>query len=304
MPVRYWVLIFLLGIGWGSSFFFNAILLRELGPLSVSMCRVALGALGCWAYLAAVGGFVPVTRRLLAQFLFLGFVFFGAPFAIYPLAQEHIGSGAAGIINALTPVMVVLVSHVWPGGERATFAKSLGVLGGFAGIVLLAIPALRAGGGAELWAILFAMLAPVSYAIAMNFTRSIKGVPPAAMTAWGLTMATLVIAPLALWREGVPQITLPETWAALGMIGLVMTSASFIVLYWLLPKVGATASSTVTFVAPISAVLLGVLVLNEDLHLAQILGMLTIFAGLLAIDGRLIKWLTGGAAAQDHQPDG
>ncbi|NHX28150.1 EamA/RhaT family transporter, partial [Escherichia coli] len=59
MPLRYWLLIFVLGMGWGASFFLNAILLRELGPLSVSMLRIALGALGCWVWPGETGGLVP-----------------------------------------------------------------------------------------------------------------------------------------------------------------------------------------------------------------------------------------------------
>ncbi|MCV2882348.1 DMT family transporter [Actibacterium sp. XHP0104] len=304
MPLRYWVLIFILGMGWGASFFLNAILLRELGPLSVSMLRIALGALGCWVWLAATGGLVPVSLRQLGQMLVLGLFFYGVPLSVYPLAQQHIGSGAAGIVNALTPVMVVIVSHLWPGGEKATALKSLGVLAGFAGIALLALPALRSGGGAELWAILFAALAPLCYAVAMNHARSIKGMPPTALTAWSLTLATLILTPLALWREGVPQITQPQTWAALGVIGFVLTSAAFILLYWLLPRVGATATSTVTFIAPVSAVVLGVFVLKEELHLPQMIGMLVIFAGLIAIDGRLLRRLYMPRVKPDHQPDG
>lgn len=303
MSSKYWAIIALLGIGWGSSFYFNEILLRELGPLSVAMGRVGLGALGCWIYLVATGGYIPLSPGRLGALFFLGAVQYAIPFAMYALAQQYITGGAAGIINALMPVMVVIVSHVWPGGEKATLAKSAGVVFGFAGICVMALPALQRGGGSEFWGLLMAALAPVCYAVAVNFNRRFAQLNPSAIAAWGLTGATVLIVPLALWAEGVPVITQGATWASLAVIGFVLTSASFIVVYWLLPRVGATNFSTVTFIAPISAVVLGVTLLEEQVSAAQIIGMAAIFCGLLLIDGRVLRAFRAGRAP-DHQPKG
>lgn len=289
MSVRYWSVILLLGLGWGSSFYFNAILLREVGPLTVSMGRVALGAIGCWVYVFATGRSIAMPAIVLGQILVLGVLQFALPFAIYPVSQGYISSGAAGIVNAMTPITVVIVSHFWPGGERATHAKSLGVLFGFSGIVILAYPALKSGGGSELWAIFGAVLAPVSYAVALNYVRRLKGIDHSTLVAYALTGATVFITPLALLTEGIPVITHAETWAAFAVVGFLLTSASFIVVYWLLARVGATNASTVTFIAPLSAVLLGIFLLGESVLPAHLLGMGAIFCGLLMIDGRVLK---------------
>lgn len=289
MSLRYWVLIFALGMGWGASFYFNAVLLREVGPLTVSMGRVALGAVGCWAYVLATGRSFAMPAIVLRQMLVLGIVQFAVPFAIYPVSQEYITSGVAGIVNAMTPIMVVILSHLWPGGERATKAKSVGVLFGFSGIVILAFPALKSGGGSELWAVLGALLAPVSYAIALNYVRRLGGIEHSVLAAFSLTGATLFMVPLALAVEGRPVIAHAETWASFAVVGFLLTSASFIVMYWLLPRVGATNISTVTFIAPVSAVLLGAYLLGETILLPHLLGMAAIFCGLLMIDGRILR---------------
>ncbi|MGB3176920.1 MAG: DMT family transporter [Albidovulum sp.] len=291
MTQRYWLLIAALGIGWGSSFLFNAILLRELGPLTVSLGRVGLGALGCWVWALGTGKPMRLPASTVLRLMFLGCLFFAIPFALYPFSQRHIPSGVAGIINAMTPVMVVIVSHLWPGGERATAAKSAGVLVGFAGIAILSLPVLRGGVGAELWAIIMAASAPLCYGVASNMARRFKAIEPTVVAGWSLSGATLLMLPVALGFEGVPVITRPETWGALAMIGFVLTSAAFIVLYWLLPRVGATTSSTVTFIAPVSAVFLGMTVLGEAILPAHLFGMIAIFAGLLLIDGRLVAML-------------
>mgnify|MGYP001142846025 CR=1 FL=1 len=290
MALKYWLVIFVLGIGWGMSFMFNAILLRELGPLSVSMGRVGFGALGCWIYVLAARK--PVTADLRRWLALLGFgvLSYAGPFAFYALGQQHIASGVAGIVNATTPALAGVVSHFWPGGERATPLKSLGVMCGFLGIVLLSLPLLGGGQSTALWAVLITLCAPLCYAFSVNFARSFRDMQPVVLVAIALTGATVAIAPMALWQEGIPQISQPETWAALLVIGFVLTSAAFIAFYWVLPKVGPTNITLPTLIAPVSALFLGTYVLQEPLLAEHLWGMAAILLGLLLIDGRLLRW--------------
>ena len=298
MPLRYWGLILVLGIGWGSSMFFNEILLRELGPLQVALGRVGLGALGCWIWVLATRRKIRVTAAFLRDATVFGFLQYAAPLAIFPAAQRFITSGEAGIVNAMTPIMVVIISNFWPGGERATVLKSLGVLCGFAGIVVLALPTLDTGMTGEFGALMFCMLAPLCYGVAINWFRRLKGGDATVITAWSLLAGTALLFPVALAVEGAPAIARAETWGALFFIGFVLTAAAFILLFWLLPRIGATATSTVTFITPVSAVTLGAVFLGEALGPAHILGMVAIFAGLVLIDGRLPRRWRGGR--EDH----
>ncbi len=303
MPLRYWGLILLLGIGWGSSMFFNEILLRELGPLQVALGRVGFGALGCWIWLVATGRVRRVGRPFLRDAAVFGLLQYALPLSIFPIAQQIITSGEAGIINAVTPVMVVVISHFWPGGERATLRKSLGVTAGFAGIVALALPALNGGASGAFGALVFCMLAPACYGVAVNWFRRFGRTDPAVITGWSLGFGTLLLIPVVLATEGVPEIRLWQTWAALFVIGLILTAAAFILLFWLLPRVGATTTSTITFITPVSAVTLGVMFLGEVLLASHVSGMALIFLGLVLIDGRLVRRLFGPPRS-DPQPGG
>ena len=140
--------------------------------------------------------------------------------------------------------------------------------------------------------LLAALGATCCYALTLNYARRFAGkVEPFAIASTSLTGAALVSVPLALIFTGVPVITLPETWAALFGISVFSTSFSFLLVYWLLPRVGATNLSLNTFITPISAILLGVLVLHERFELTHMLGIVVIFFGLLFIDGRLVKGL-------------
>jgi len=289
MPDRDWTIIVILGIGWGTSFFFNEVLLREMGPLTVSFARVTMAAVFCWAWLFATGCSPRVERRLIPQFAFLGAMMFALPFAVYPIGQQYVASGVAGIVNALTPVMVVIVSHFWPGGERATFLKSLGILAGFVGIALLTTRALTTDEPSQVWGTLLIMLAPVSYAIAMNYVRRLFSISVTVVLAWSFSFAALLMLPFATLIEGLPTSLSPVTWAAIAFLGCILTGASFLVAFRILPRAGATKTSTVTFIAPVSAVLIGYFVLQEELGALHFAGMGAIFLGLLLIDGRLFR---------------
>jgi drug/metabolite transporter (DMT)-like permease len=102
-------------------------------------------------------------------------------------------------------------------------------------------------------------------------------------------LGTLILAPLAPGLEGMPVITRPQTWASLFAIGFVLASAAFITLVWLIPRVGGTTASTITLIAPISSIWLGVVFLSEALLSAHVIGMVVIFLGLLCVDGRLFR---------------
>jgi len=289
MPIRYWALIIMLGAIWGCSFLFNAILIREISPLWVSAGRVTIGAVICWAFFLVTRRKAPTDWRIYAQLVVLGLLNYAIPFALFPWAEEHLASGIVGVINGLTPMTTVIVSQLWPGGEKATWNKVTGVLVGFAGAVILASPSLGAGISGQALAYLAAFGATFCYALTLNYARRFKAVDSAAVASSSLSAAAIIMIPVALLFSGTPVITRPETWAALFGIGVFSTSFSFLLVYWLLPKVGATNLSLNTFITPISAILLGVLVLNESLAPAHIIGILVIFVGLVFIDGRLVR---------------
>jgi drug/metabolite transporter (DMT)-like permease len=291
MTLREWFWILFLGAVWGGSFIFNALLIRELGPLWVTALRVSIGAMGCWLFLFAMRKPVPRDPALWFKLGMLGVLNYAIPFALFPMAQADLASGVAAIVNALTPIMTVLVSQFWVNGERITWTKTIGVVAGFTGVAILASPALREGGDSRLWAIAACLVATLCYALALNVARSFQKVEPTALTSIALTGAALASVPVALLAEGVPRMVLPATWMAALAIGLISTAFTFQIMYRLLPLVGATNFSTTTLIAPVSAIILGLLFLGEVILPSHILGMLVIFIGLMFIDGRLPRWL-------------
>jgi drug/metabolite transporter (DMT)-like permease len=290
MTLRYWLIIAVIGAAFGASFALNEVLLASFDPLTVSLLRVGVGAAGCWAWVLATGRRATFKVGLLVTAVVFGVFQFAAPFAILPLAQQHISSSTAGIANAMTPVATVLLSHVWPGGEQATRQSLLGVTFGLIGITVLASHGPESGEAEPLF-VLFAICAPVCYATALNIARRFAGLDPVVVTAWAMTGAVLVMAPAALGVDGMPAVPDARTVMALLVVGLGLTSATFIAMYTILPVVGATNLSLVTFVAPLSATVIGALAFNDVLGARHSGGMVLILAGMLTIDGRLVRTL-------------
>jgi drug/metabolite transporter (DMT)-like permease len=291
MPLRYWLLIILLGAVWGCSFLFNAVLIREISPLWVAAGRVTIGAAICWLVFFATRKKLPMDPKLYPQFLVLGILNYAIPFALFPFAEQTVASSIVGVINGMTPMTTVIVSQLWPGGEKATWNKVVGAIIGFAGAVILSLPAFGVGASGQVIGILAALAATCCYALTLNYARRFSKVEPYAVASASLTGAALVSIPIALFFSGIPIITRAETWGALFGISVFSTSFSFLLVYWLLPRVGATNLSLNTFITPISAILLGVLVLHERFELTHMLGIAVIFLGLVFIDGRLVRGL-------------
>lgn len=289
MQLRDWFWVLLVGSIWGCSFLFNAVLLREVGPIWISAGRVTIAAIGCWAFFFALGKKVPTDISLWIKLMILGVFSYALPFTLFPLGQTHIASGLTAIINGLTPIMTVVVSNFWPGGERATPNKALGVVAGFAGATLLAFPALQTGGATQIWAIGVCLLATICYAVTLNVARSFAKIDASTIAAIAMTGAAVVAVPAAFAFEGVPHATRIETWGAWLGLGLLASAFTFQIMYRMLPRIGATNFAVNTFISPVFAIILGVSFLGETILPIQLLGMLVIFAGLLLLDGRVLK---------------
>jgi drug/metabolite transporter (DMT)-like permease len=291
MNGREWGVLLLLSVLWGGSFFFLAVALKELPPITIMLLRVALGALPLLAFLSLRGERLPASLRIWGMFLILGLLNNALPFVLYAYAQLRIESGLASILNATTPLWGVLVAHFYTRDERATSAKIAGVLLGFAGVAVMIGTGARLDG--EALAILMCLGATLSYAVAAVYSRRFRplGVPPLTVATGQLIGASLLLLPLSLLIEQPWTIPTPSaaTWWAIAGFALICTSFAYWLYFRLLETAGATNALLVTFLIPVTAILLGALALGEVLEGRHYAGMTLIALGLAAIDGRLLR---------------
>jgi drug/metabolite transporter (DMT)-like permease len=217
------------------------------------------------------------------------------PFSMIFWGQTRIASGLASILNATTPLWTVLLASFLTRDEKLTVGRIAGVLIGFLGVAAVIGPAAFGGFGLDVVAQLAVLAAAVSYALATIFGRRFRamGIPPL-MTAAGQVAATsLLILPMVLLVDRPWQLVLPSpvAWASILSLALLCAALAYVVYFRILAVAGATNLALVTFLIPVSAVLLGAVVLGERLEPRQFVGMTLIAVGLAAIDGRLPRHL-------------
>lgn len=292
MPVRYWLLIVLVGATFGSSFLLIEIAGRELSPLTMAAGRAVIATAVCWIMVLIGRTPIPRDPAIVLKLLGLGVLSYAFSFVLMPVIQMHITTGLVAMINLLLPIMTLLVSHFWPGGERASRRKALGAAIGFSGAIILAIPSFSAGLGGQAIGIVLCLMSTFFFALAFNITRSFARLAPQSVAALAMTGAMLATLPAAIIFEGIPEVLLNETWLAWLALGLFPTAFTFQVMYWMLPKVGATNFSVNAYISPIVATILGVSILCETVSPFQLIGIAVVMSGLIIIDGRLLsRWV-------------
>ncbi len=293
MTASDWALLIGLSVVWGGSFLFVGIAVKELPPLTIVASRVVMGAAALLIVLRIMGVHLPRTRQAWGAFLGMSILNNVIPFTLIVWGQSHIASGLASILNATTPLFTVIVAHYLTDDEHLTGQKFAGVLVGFAGVAVMIGAAAMAAWDASILAQLAVLGAALSYAFSGVFGRRFKtmGIPPLATAAGQVTVSSVLLLPVALIVDRPWTLSAPSTEALLSMaaLGLVSTAFAYLIFFRLLARAGATNVGLVTFLIPVSAILLGVLVLGETLALRHIAGMALIAAGLVLIDGRAIS---------------
>ncbi|MDX3977961.1 DMT family transporter [Shinella sp.] len=292
MTAREWALLIALSLLWGGSFLFNGILVRELPTLTIVALRVALAAIALWTIVRLSGHAVPKSREVWLAFLGMGVLNNIIPFSLIVWGQTHIASGLASILNATTPLFAVIAAHLLTQDEKMTGSRLIGVLVGFAGVALMIGPSVLSDLGTNVLAQLAVLGGAVSYSIAGIFGRRFRrmGLPPLLPAAGQVTTSAALMLPVALivdrpWTLAMPS---AEAWMALFGLAFLATALAYVIFFRILATAGATNLMLVTFLIPVSAILLGALVLGEMLAPKHFAGMALIAVGLAAIDGRLL----------------
>ena len=286
-----WTLLLMLSALWGGSFFFFKLLVETLPPFTIVLGRVGIAAVALNLYLLARRDPMPTAPATWGAFLVMGLLNNVVPFTLIVFGETRISSGLASILNATTPVFGVLTAHVLTANEKLTWRRGAGVLFGFAGVAVLIGPDALAGLGTQDLAGEFACLAAAFiYGLAGLYGRRFKGIPPLKVATGQITASTLVLLPLAALIDRPWTLPMPDgtTWAALIGIALLSTALAYMLYFRILAVAGATNLLLVTFLLPISALLLGWLALGERLAPGAVPGMIMIGLGLACIDGRLL----------------
>lgn len=293
MTPTIWLLLFLLSVMWGATFYFVEIALVDLPPLTIVFLRVLLAALVLHLLLKVLGLSFPWSRYWLFAFFVMGILNNAIPFSLIFWGQTQIGAGLAAILNGLTPVFTMLVAHFATHDEKLSGLKIAGAVIGLAGVtVMIGYEALSGLTGSVL-AQLAIVLATVSYAFSGSWGRRFASQPPLVSATGQVTGSTVAMLPIVLlvdkpWALALPSI---DTIAAVLALAVISTALAYVIFYRILAAAGATNLMLVTLLVPVTAVILGIWRLGEVLLIQHWIGTALIALSFVLIDGRLPRFL-------------
>jgi drug/metabolite transporter (DMT)-like permease len=280
-----WLTFIYLGcLGWGMSFFWIKIALREVGPFTLVFYRILIGAVTAWLIAWLTKQTVAISREQWKHLAVVGLVNSAIPMTAISWAELHISSGLAGMLNGTLPLFSMVAAHLFLHDDKFNRNKILGLICGFAGMIILLFDDIQHGLSGSTAGIAAMLLAVVAYAASGIYTkRNIKGLPPIIQSAGALTMALLfqVIATLLLeWPLKIPA--QPMTWLALGWLGVLGMALAYQALYYLFTVWPVSRISMVTYFFPVWAVAVGALFLNEPVTWPFLMAGLLVVLGIAA----------------------
>lgn len=302
------LLLIILSILLGGSFFFVGVAVETLPPLTVVALRVFLAAIALLAVVYFSGLRVPSNPTVWFAFTGMGVLNIVIPYFLTVWGQTHITSGLASILIATTPLFTVATAHFLTKDEKMSTLKVLGVVFGIIGVVIMIGQEALGGIGDSILGQLAVLGAAISYCFSGIYGLRFRslGIKPVVAATGQVIASSLLLIPLALFYDRPFTLPMPgiEIWLAIVSLALFSTALPHILYFRLLSTVGATNVNLVTLLIPVIAILLGTAVLGEQLELKHMIGMGMISVGLLSIDGRafpaILNRFTKRQATRQH----
>jgi drug/metabolite transporter (DMT)-like permease len=290
MSTRSTIRVGLLALLWGSNFLLIRVALEGLSPFAVVVVRMLLGAVVLLAVVGVHRQRLPTGWRLWGHLAAAALIASIIPYLLFAWAEQTVPSHVAGALNATTPLFTLGIAIAVGQEQRATPSRVVGLVLGFAGAVTVLAPWRQAGLGGSLTGQVACLAASASYGLSYVYMRRYltgRGLPPLVLAASQLIAGSVI---LVLFAPVFATGALPLTPAVLGSVitlGTLGTGAAYILNFRLIQDEGATTASTVTYLLPVVAVVLGVLVLDEPVTWNLLAGSVVVLFGVGIAEGRL-----------------
>jgi len=289
MKNKDWILFWLTGLIWGTSFLWIKIAVNDVSPIVLAGSRSLFGALGL-GLIVALNKQAHVSwnilKKRLFDFLFLGFFNIALPWILISWAGQFLDSGTSAILNGTMPLFTILLSPIFIKDDRITLPKIVGLVIGFIGVVILIAPNINGKWSSSLLGQVAILIGVLSYASATIFARKkTQGLPTQMLAFLQMSFGSAIIWVAALFTEKPiipPQF--PITWLALLWLGILGSCIAYIFYFYLLHSIGPTRVSMITYIPPLVALILGVIFLKEQFYWQSLLGAVLIFSGIVIVN--------------------
>lgn len=281
-PKNSWVVLYLaLGVVWGCSFIFIKLGLDFLTPFGVAFGRCALGAITLLAWAKYKKISLPKSGKLWAHLWVVSLLLNVVPGVFFALAETEVTSILAGIINAVTPLMTLIAIMFVTRDEKPKFYQVLGIGIGFIG-VLTVLGAWKGLGDNPLWAVLVLLAAVTCYGFSFPYSRRFiipHKLPSESIAAAQVTTGAITLLPFYLIDGIARDVYRPGPVFAMLALGIFGSGFAYIWNFRIMDLAGSAIASSVTYLTPVVAVIVGAIFLRENLYWYEPVGALIVLLG-------------------------
>ena len=276
------ILLFLLGLIWGSSFLFIKYSVISLEPLTAVLLRMSVASLCLFGYLKIEKIILPLKKKDIINYFVIAIIGNVLPFSLVSWAEISINSNIAGIIMGLMPITTVFLAYFFVKEEKINIYTFLGIFLGFLGLFFLLDIITNKNG--DLLSQVAVIISTISFAVGTIYIRKIPNFNPLYILTGSTYFAFFILIPITFIFND-PLNTSPTNQSIIfGIIlGILNTAIGGLIFFKLIKLSGAAFTSTVNFITPFVAVVWGYIFLNESLSLNQILGFIFILVGIYTV---------------------
>ena len=274
-------LILLTGLLWGSAFLLIKIAIVTIPPYTLTMGRMGIATLALFVVLILRGQWLPLDRKSLTLFAFIGLFGSALPFTLINWGEIHIPSGLAAVLMGIMPITTALLAHFFIPDEPFGWRKAIGIFVAFGGLLILVGIDAISGFDSSVTAQIAMLCAAAAYAVTTTFTRLRVAHPGLIMATGSSMMGFLWALPLALVYDRPWSLT-PDLMgvSATVLLGLLPSAVGILLFFHLIRRVGATIFAQVNYLIPLVGAFLGVVFLGEALNWQLISALVLVLSGI------------------------
>ncbi|SHI89529.1 EamA domain-containing membrane protein RarD [Malonomonas rubra DSM 5091] len=276
-----------LGVIWGSNFIYMKLAANLISPMQIVFFRVLFGFVPVLIYARWRGVLSWQHSKYIGHFFIMAMLATAVYYYGFAKGTSLLLSGVAGAVSGAIPLFSFLLAVLFLAEERASIIKIAGILVGFIGVVIICRPWEIDVATTNLEGVLYIVAGSLclgaAFVYAKKFIIPLK-IPAAALTTYQLGLGLLALT-LVTDYQGISQIfTNPH--ATLGLIvglGLLGTGLAYIIYYYIVENLGAVAASSVTYIPPVVALVIGTLLVGEPIGWTDYLATVLIFVGVFLL---------------------
>ncbi|MGH2462023.1 MAG: DMT family transporter [Candidatus Limnocylindria bacterium] len=284
-----WLIFLALGLMWGSSYLFIKIGVETLQPFTLIAVRLGIGLILLVSVVALARERLPRSARTYGHLVVMSIINIALPFFLITSAEQTVDSALAAIVAATVPLFVLVIAAFFLREEPITVSKLAGLAIGFGGVVIIVSPGLSAAfSGANPYGEIALIGSSVSYAVgAVYARRNVRELRPmiAAVFQVGFAFAITTVLALVLEQPFASDVR-PDTVISVLWLGILGSGLAYLAFFRLLGRWGATRTSLVAYLLPVVGIVLGVLVLQEQMDARILLGTALVIGGVALVNSR------------------